>query len=256
MEVIPLQSGSKGNCYFVESADTRLLVDAGISPRQTVLRLAAHDRDIERIDGLIITHDHSDHCRYAGDLCHRFGLPVHLTARTLAALKPQTRELIEPASNCFEAGESFSLGDFLVHSIPTPHDAADSVAYVLESTGQRLGILTDLGHAFGGLRDVLASLDAVVIESNYDDQMLDSSPYPDFLKRRIKGKGGHLSNEEAARLLHHHASQRLQWVCLCHLSGENNCPDLARETHQRWLGPTVPLFVADRSQASSPMKLA
>ncbi len=255
MDVIPLQSGSKGNCFYVESSSTRLLIDAGISPRQTTLRLESHGRDIKDVDAILITHDHSDHCRYVAEICQKFGLPVFLTGPTMAALKSATQQLLRPHSNLFQAGESLSLGDLAVHSIPTPHDACDGVAYVIEDSGsgQRLGVLTDLGHAFDGLRQILGSLDAVIIESNYDDMLLNSSRYPTFLKRRIRGDGGHLSNEDAARLLHQHASPRLQWVCLCHLSEENNCPDTALRTHQNWLGEDLPLYVADRHQVSQSM---
>jgi phosphoribosyl 1,2-cyclic phosphodiesterase len=255
MQVIPLQSGSSGNCYYVESDSTRLLIDAGISPRQAMLRLQTHDRDIAAVDGLLITHDHRDHCRFVGELCLKYDLPVYLTAPTLAALKGSVQFALRHHAICFKAGCSWEIGDFQVHSIPTPHDATDGVAFVIENNGRRLGILTDLGHAFDGLRQVLGTLDAVVIESNYDEMLLASSRYPAHLKRRIRGAGGHLSNEDSARLIHQHGSPLLQWVCLCHLSAENNCPDTALRTHQDLLGEELPLYVASRTAASKMMKL-
>ena len=255
MQVIPLQSGSTGNCYYVESNSTRLLIDAGISPRQAKLRLQSYDRDIAAVDGLLITHNHSDHCRFVGEYCLMYDLPVYLTGPTLAALKSAVQLSLRPNAICFHAGSSLEIGDFRIHSIPTPHDAAGGVAYVIENSGRRLGILTDLGHAFDGLRQVLGTLDAVVIESNYDESLMASSRYPAHLKRRIRGAGGHLSNTDSARLIHQHASPQLQWVCLCHLSEVNNCPNKALRTHQELLGEKLPLYVASRTKASAMMRL-
>ena len=118
-----------------------------------------------------------------------------------------------------------------------------------------MGILTDLGHAFQGLKDVLQSLDAVIIESNYDQEMLESGPYPEHLKRRIKGEGGHLSNEDSAILLKRFASERLKWACLCHLSEENNEPDRARAIHDEILDGKFPIHVASRYDVSEVYEL-
>lgn len=255
MIVIPLQSGSKGNCYYFETATTKILIDAGITIRQATLRLQSHDRAIADVAAMFVTHDHSDHSRYVGDYARRFNLPVHLTARTLKQIDRNSKKGPVPNTACFRAGESVQIGDIQVHSIPTPHDAVDGVAYVIESNNQRIGVLTDLGHAFSGLKEVLQSLDAVIIESNYDESLLSSGPYPEFLKHRIRGDGGHLSNEDSAKLLHQSATARMQWACLCHLSDENNCPDTAIRTHQTWLGDDFPLFVAKRHQVSQLMKL-
>jgi phosphoribosyl 1,2-cyclic phosphodiesterase len=155
----------------------------------------------------------------------------------------------------FTAGNSQSFGDVTVHSVPTPHDSVDGVAFVVEDKQHRVGIMTDLGHAFDGLRDVLRSLDAVVIESNYDEEMLETGPYPEHLKRRISGDGGHLSNEDAALLLKQTGTERMKWACLCHLSEENNEPERARATHQRILGDDFPVHVASRYDASEMLEL-
>ena len=255
MLVIPLQSGSKGNCYYVESDETRILVDAGITLKQARLRLQHHGKNIDDVNHLLITHDHSDHCRYAADYSKRLKVTVYATNRTLQAIsRNRNASRIQNASS-FNAGQSLNIDSLKVHSVPTPHDAADGVAYILENETHRIGILTDLGHAFAGLKEILRSLDAVIIESNYDEAMLQSGPYPDFLKRRIRGTGGHLSNEDSARLIHMADSSRLKWVCLCHLSDENNCPDTAIRTHQHWLGEDYPLYVAKRHEVSEIMKV-
>ncbi len=135
----------------------------------------------------------------------------------------------------------------IVHTIPTPHDSADGVVFVVEnSKGQRIGILTDLGHVFKGLKDVLNSLDAVIIESNYDTEMLEYGRYPARLKRRISGRGGHISNLESANLVRQAKAKRLQWACLCHLSQDNNSPEVALKTHQQIVGKDFPIHVARR----------
>lgn len=255
MKVLPLQSGSSGNCFYVETDRTRILIDAGISPRQTSGRLQRHGRDIHSIDAVLLTHDHSDHSRYVSKVCGRFDLPLYVTQKTFSAIErkqdfPQSLEI-----NRFKAGQSFQVGDLQIHSIPTPHDAIDGVAFVVEHESKRLGVLTDLGHAFNGLREILESLDAVIIESNYDDSLLDEGPYPEFLKRRIRGQGGHLSNLDSARLLHQGATERMQWICLCHLSEKNNSVETAIRIHQNWLGEQYPIYVARRKEASEVLEL-
>ena len=251
MEVIALQSGSNGNCYYVESKDTSIVIDAGISAKIAKERLATHDRNISDAHAVFITHDHSDHCRSLGAFNRKLGLPVYMTKRTAQAMK-RYRQIgnLDPV-HLFQAGQTVEVGSLSIHSIPTPHDAVDGVAYVVEDNkGHRVGILTDLGHVFKGLKDVLSSLDGVVIESNYDEQMLDAGYYPESLKRRIRGKGGHLSNVESARLLHQSSSTRLQWACLCHLSEDNNNVETAIRIHQQWLGDDLPIFVAGRYQST------
>ncbi len=223
--------------------------------RQASQRLESHGRDIRKSDALFLTHDHTDHSRYAADFQRVLDIPVHATEKTLLAINRNKR--IKPVTNGnhFASGQTITLGDFRISSISTPHDAVDGVAFVIESEGQRVGILTDLGHAFAGLKEILQSLDAVVIESNYDSELLESGPYPDFLKRRIRGRGGHLSNEDAARLVAENQSSRLQWVCLCHLSDENNCPDMAIRAHQKWLGDDYPIYIAKRHEVSQALQI-
>jgi phosphoribosyl 1,2-cyclic phosphodiesterase len=138
----------------------------------------------------------------------------------------------------------------VVQTIPTPHDAADGVGFVVTDGARRLGVLTDLGHVFAGLGEVISTLDAVFLESNYDPHMLANGPYPLYLQERIAGDQGHLSNAEAAKLLHAFASGKLQWVCLAHLSEQNNTPQLAIETHESILRNRFPLHVASRYEST------
>jgi phosphoribosyl 1,2-cyclic phosphodiesterase len=150
----------------------------------------------------------------------------------------------------FRAGDTLVIGDVSVQTIPTPHDGEDGAVFVVESAGDRLGVLTDLGHVFDGLDSLISSLDAVIIESNYDPTMLARGPYPRYLKRRIQGPGGHISNIEAAELLRSVCGSRLKWACLAHLSEQNNSPALALKTHHDILNGQLKLHIASRYACS------
>jgi phosphoribosyl 1,2-cyclic phosphodiesterase len=254
MIAISVQSGSNGNCIYVEAAGARLLFDAGISGLQAQRRLAALGRDVQRADGVFISHDHSDHIRCAGVYHRKFGIPVHVTDETLrAARRWQALGEISHVRH-FESGQSVAVGRAVVHTVPTPHDGADGVAFVVEAEGKRLGILTDLGHVFAGLPELLGTLDAVFIESNYDPRMLAEGPYPYHLQQRIRGDGGHLANHEAAELLRL-CHGRLKWACLAHLSEQNNTPALAMQTSRAMLPRDFPLIVASRYEAGEVLEV-
>jgi phosphoribosyl 1,2-cyclic phosphodiesterase len=255
MKIVSLQSGSSGNCIYVEAEGVRLLFDAGISGRQAQLRLAAHGRDITTIDALLISHEHRDHSRCMGVYQRKFCLPIHVTKKTLAAArsKDDLGEITDIQH--YTAGSTVHFGKVSVETVPTPHDCADGVAFVVDDGQRRLGILTDLGHVFDGLEAVVSSLDAVLIESNYDPTLLADGPYPEFLKQRIRGSSGHLSNVESAELLNATSDRRLRWACLAHLSEENNSPKLALRTHREILGDRLPLFVAGRYAATNVLEV-
>jgi len=253
MQVISLQSGSNGNCVYVEAGAVRLLFDAGISGKQAQQRLAQHGRDIRDVDAVLISHDHADHVRCMGIYQRKFGLPLHVTAETLRAATRYPLGKLGAVQH-FRSGASIRFGDVRVETIPTPHDGADGVAFVVDDGRHRLGILTDLGHVFETLPGVIDSLDAIFLESNYDPDMLAAGPYPPFLKDRIAGPAGHLSNLEAAELLSR-TNGRLQWACLAHLSEQNNIPELALHTHRRVLGERFPLHVASRYHVGDVLQL-
>lgn len=255
MKVIGLQSGSNGNCIYVEAGGVRLLFDAGISGRSAELRLADHGRDIKSVDAVVISHDHRDHTCCMGVYQRKFKLPIHVTRPTLAAARANN-DLGTLADICFfQSGSTVRFGRISVETIRTPHDAADGVAFVVDDGTRRLGILTDLGHVFQQLKVIVRTLDAIVLESNYDSDMLVRGSYPESLKKRIRGPQGHLSNAEAAELLATSANRRLKWACLAHLSAENNDPDLALRTHRRILGDRFPLFVAGRYAATDVLEV-
>jgi phosphoribosyl 1,2-cyclic phosphodiesterase len=147
------------------------------------------------------------------------------------------------------------LGSITVETIATPHDGVDGVVFVVDDGQSRLGVLTDLGHVFRELESVIDSLDAVLLESNYDPDMLANGPYPKFLKDRVAGPGGHISNIEAAEVLRSSVSHRMKWACLAHLSEHNNTPALAVKTHRQILGHRMPIFVASRYESSDVMEV-
>ncbi|MCE5266835.1 MAG: MBL fold metallo-hydrolase [Planctomycetaceae bacterium] len=254
MRVISLQSGSNGNCIYVEAESVNLLFDAGISGSRAKERLARHGRDIANVDAVLISHDHVDHARSMGIFHRKFRLPIYATAKTYAAASRYGLGEIAELRH-FAAGERLRFGPVTVETVATPHDGVDGVVFVVDDGCHRLGILTDLGHVFDGLESIVDSLDAVLLESNYDADMLARGPYPPFLKERIKGPGGHISNVEAAALLRRKASERMQWACLAHLSADNNTPTLALKTHRQVVGPRLPIFVALRDEATDVMQV-
>ncbi|MBF0559289.1 MAG: MBL fold metallo-hydrolase [Nitrospirae bacterium] len=248
MIAISLQSGSNGNCIYVEAGGVKFLFDAGICGSEAERRLAVHKRRMRDIDAVIISHDHADHSRFAGVYQRKYGLPVYMTPRTLEVSLERHKLGQLDNVHLFLAGGTLRFGSVSLQTIPTPHDGADGSAFVVDCGQKRLGILTDLGHAFEELTSVIASVDAVFIESNYDPRMLACGPYPEFLKRRIQGPGGHLSNHEAADLLR--SGKRLKWACLAHLSEHNNSPQLALHTHRKILNSDLTLHVASRHKTT------
>ena len=250
MKIVVLQSGSSGNCTYVESGPVRLLFDAGISGRQARLRLDSCSCCVNEVDALIISHDHRDHVRSMGVFHRKFGLPVHITQKTLQAT--QAKDPLGKINDIhyFQSGACLQFGKVVVETIPTPHDSADGVAFVIDDGKSRFGIFTDLGHVFDQLVSTINTLDAVLIESNYDPDLLEQGPYPLFLKQRIRGPHGHISNVESAELLQQTSHGNLRWACLAHLSAINNSPERALATHRDILGNRVPLTVASRNQVS------
>ncbi|MGA2618609.1 MAG: MBL fold metallo-hydrolase [Thermoguttaceae bacterium] len=254
MRVISLQSGSNGNCIYVEAGPLRLLFDAGIGGRQLEERLALYGRDSGSLSALFISHDHVDHSRSMGVFHRMFGLPVYATAKTCQAVR---RYAVGPIDDLrhFVAGETVRLGKVAVETYPTPHDGVDGVVFVVDDGRHRLGVLTDLGHVFADLHTIVGSLDALILESNYDPDMLSGGSYPEWLKRRIRGPGGHISNLEAAELVSTALPGRMKWLCLAHLSKENNTQALALKTHRRILGERLPLLVATRYEPTDMLEV-
>lgn len=249
MITFSLQSGSNGNSIYVEAEGVKLLFDAGISGRCAASRMAQNGRDIRDVDALLISHDHVDHVRSAGIFQRMFGHPIYMTRRTHTAMWCNLGRLHD--IRYFKSGETLEFRSVKVHTVPTPHDAADGVAFIVECAGKRLGILTDLGHPFQELQPLLETLDAAYLECNYDVDMLNNGGYPEHLKARIRGAGGHLSNDESSDLLRACGRRLPKWIAVAHLSDENNHPALAIDAQRRAVGQSYPVHHASRHECSA-----
>lgn len=245
-----LQSGSSGNALYVEAGGMRLLFDAGLSAKQLRERLASLDRKPDDLDALIISHEHSDHSCGIGVIARKYNVPVYITKPTLTASRRQNLGEI-PEIVHFVPGHSFKIGAVTIETIATPHDAIDGSVFKVTHEGASLGICTDLGHVFRDLRNLVGQVDALYLESNYDTHMMINGPYPPSLKRRIMGPGGHISNAEAAELIAAEATSRLQWLCLGHLSAQNNTPEVTFATHEKIHGAAMPITIAPRYTPST-----
>lgn len=247
--VASLASGSSGNAFYAESPDGAVLIDAGVSGTRIVKGTQKIGGHIDRVDGVVLGHDHSDHVRGAGVLSRKHGIPLLMTQGTHDVIRPQLFKAAPP--RLFQAGSIIAAGGFHIHTLSTPHDGRDPVCFVLERANLRCGILTDLGYVTKELKELFSTLDVVFLESNYDPHMLEHGPYHAALKLRIRGPGGHIANEEAAELVRDWAGDRLQVVVLSHLSETNNAPDTARrcmqvEAAERLVEQGIQVYVAPR----------
>ncbi len=225
IKICVLGSGSGGNSVFVGCKDTRVLLDAGFPGSEIKGRMSLIGESMERIDAIIITHEHTDHIRGAGVLSRRYGIPVYLNRMTLDAAAPALGKLEHKVF--FQPGAGIHINDLCVEPFSQPHDAEDPVGLVLKHGGRKISVVTDLGSVTHLVRERSEGSDLLILEFNHDPGMLIEGPYPWSLKQRIKSRLGHLSNEESARLLRRVAHDGLRHVFLAHLSEHNNHPDLA-----------------------------
>jgi phosphoribosyl 1,2-cyclic phosphodiesterase len=251
-----LSSGSGGNCVYVEADGTRVLLDAGLPLRETVRRCHEVGLDARELTDVFLTHEHADHCHGAGVLSRKLGVRVHGTRGTLAGLRdapaPELRHELR-------AGETVRLGALSVTPIAVPHDAWESVAYVVDDGVTRAALVTDLGCVTSPVVRALQDLDALVLEMNHDPRLLLEGPYPWSLKQRIRGDRGHLSNAQGAQLLSQVMHGGLQHVTLAHLSEHNNTESHARKAAEAVLvkyGSRARLCVASQARPSEPVLLA
>lgn len=224
MRVCLLASGSKGNVIYVETAESRLLIDAGLSAREIGRRLNLIGACADNLDAMLVTHEHRDHCRGLGPAARRWHLPVHVHHATRGAL-PDVGVLADTVE--FDSGDRFCLRDLEVETVPVTHDAVAPTGFILTTAEGKIGIVTDLGLATRLVADRFQGCRALVLESNHDEEMLRDGPYPWPLKQRIRSRHGHLSNRESAELLQTLYWDGLEAVFLAHLSETNNAPHLA-----------------------------
>lgn len=235
MDICVLASGSSGNATYVRSGDTAVLIDAGISFKRLRSRLALAGLRPESIDAVLVSHGHSDHVNGIPVLCGRLGVPVYANLGTARQAGIATSPG-EGSSRRFATGTAFHIGDMRILPFPVPHDACDPVGFVVSDGSVKACFATDLGSATPDVLDALSGSDAIVLEFNHDEAMLEEGPYPAFLKKRVAGPMGHLSNEAAAGLLQAVAHEGLRHVVLAHLSRTNNLPGLCVEAASRSLG--------------------
>ena len=232
LRITVLGSGSRGNAILIDGTDGAVLVDAGFGPRSLVRRLNAAGRRPEEISALVLTHEHTDHASGAAAACARWGWPLYGSAGTLEALGVGSGTVVSPReARVFTADGPTAIGGFLLETTSVPHDARDCRALVFTDirSGARAGVAMDVGQVPEALPLAFARLDLIAIESNHDEQLLASGPYPWSLKQRISGGLGHLSNGAAAAFVSACAHRGLRGVLLTHLSETNNRPALAIE---------------------------
>lgn len=231
MDFCSIASGSSGNCIFAGTDDTGILIDAGISGKRIEQGLNSIGRKSAEMKGILVTHEHSDHIKGLGVLARKYHIPIYATPGTIREIKRSgLGKIEEELYQEIHADEPFCLGDLTVEPFEISHDAAEPVAYRIGDGKKTVGVVTDLGVYTDYTVRHLQGLDAVLLEANHDVNMLQVGTYPYYLKQRILGNRGHLSNENAGRLLCEILNDRLQGIFLGHLSKENNYEALAYET--------------------------
>lgn len=231
MRFCSLYSGSSGNCIYVGSDNTHLLIDVGVSMKKVVAALQEIDVKPEEINGILVTHEHSDHIQGLGVFLRKYGTPVYSTSKTLEAVS-RYKNLGKVDFSLFqgiEPEQSFQIHDLWVKPISIWHDSVDPVCYTVSDDNKKISIATDMGDFDRHIVDALSGADAMLIEANHDVRMLEVGPYPFHLKQRILSKHGHLSNERGGQLVRELLNDHMKGIYLGHLSKENNYPELAFE---------------------------
>ena len=247
LAVCMLASGSKGNAIYISDGDTAILVDAGLSGNEIVRRLRSKGLSPEDLDGIVVSHEHSDHIQGVGVLSRRYRLAVYMNRGTEAASGPQIGNVHDVVY--FDCGSTFQLKTLTIHPFSISHDAEDPAGFTVNSNGLKMGIATDLGIATAMVKEHLRACCLLILEANHDADMLFEGPYPWFLKQRIKGRTGHLSNEDSKRLLETVRDENLRHVVLAHLSETNNRPEIARRIVGEAIGASeIRLTVARQGQ--------
>jgi len=265
VSVSMLASGSRGNCAIIASACTKILVDAGISCRETFKRMKTLGEDPHSLSAILITHEHSDHIYGLATLAKKLRVPVFMTGATYHAWaramrdekgeRPQLEKLER-----FDSGHRFQVGDIEVRPFTIPHDAADPVGFTLRAEGIKIGFVTDLGYLPVSVRDHLRGCDMLIMESNHDVEMLRVGPYPWAVKQRVMSRVGHLSNEALADFFINDYDNSATFVVLAHLSEQNNHPSIALREAEKALATRESLFhnrllLASQSEALGPIQL-
>jgi phosphoribosyl 1,2-cyclic phosphodiesterase len=267
LRVSILASGSSGNITLLETERTRLLIDAGLGKRETLARLAAIEKDVDQLDGILITHEHNDHCSGLPQMLGLWKAPLYVTEPTMDALQrtlPDTLGKRLRGVETIHAGQRFTIGDIEVHAFAIPHDAADPIGFTFRSDGVKMALVTDLGYMPELVKVHLRDSDCLMLESNHDLDMLKVGPYPWVVKQRVLSRTGHLSNHAVSEYLADPDGfdARARYLVLAHVSQENNNPDVARISAEEALRRrpaesvfTGELLVAEQQTPLKPLQL-
>ena len=256
LEILVLGSGSSGNCVYVGTEKTSVLIDAGISLKLTREKLSRFGLDISDVKALLISHEHHDHILHAERIALERSIPLYLSHLLPKSLIARKEGIIFEE---FKAGRTFTIEDLEILPLSVPHDARDPVGFLIANGRTRVGVFTDLGLVTPQLLSAFRECSALVIEANHDEDLLLKGPYPPFLKARVGGPNGHLSNKQTARALASIASDRLKSALLAHLSRTNNTPNLALLTVNRYLEKcdrNLSLFVCGENGSDKPLRVA
>ena len=255
----PIASGSSGNCTYIEAGDKRFLVDIGISGKKVIAGLTQLDIDPSTINGILITHEHSDHIKGVGIYCRKFNVPIYATQITWDKMMGEKMigEIKEEMRRVIEKEVYINEGDLNIMPYGIHHDAIDPVGYIFEYKGKKITLTTDCGIIDEQILSKISGCDGILLEFNHDIRMLEAGAYPFYLKKRILSNVGHLNNEDAAKALVEIYHPGLKWAVLGHLSKDNNVPDLAfltaqtaLEEHNIKVGEDLEVYVAKRDEVS------
>ncbi len=231
MQFSSIASGSSGNCLYAGNDDTHLLIDAGISKKRIEEGLVSFGVAGSDIDGILVTHEHTDHIQGLGVWSRKYHVPIYATYGTIKEIRKcaSLGKIDDTLYHVIRPDEAFRIGNISINPFSIPHDASDPVSFCIQDASARIGQVTDLGCFDRYILEALQDCDLLYVEANHDVRMLETGPYPYMLKRRIAGNYGHLCNEAAGQLIGQLHNERLRQVILGHLSKENNFPDLALE---------------------------
>lgn len=233
LKFISFGSGSSGNCYYLGTANDGLIIDIGVGIRTLKKHCRDYGVQLSSVSHVLITHDHADHIKSVGSFSHDFRVPVYATKLVHKGIDSNyciTRKIAPELKMVLEPHQPIQLGDFYVRPFPVPHDANENVGYEIQAEGVTFVIITDVGCVTDDVKEGISRADYLVIEANHDEEMLKNGPYPEYLKKRILSSSGHLSNVDCGQALAENMTEHLRHIWLCHLSEENNHPELARKT--------------------------
>lgn len=240
--ITSLNSGSNGNCYYVGNDTEAILVDAGISCRETETRLLKLNLSMSKVKAIFVSHEHSDHIRGIPVLAKKYNLPVYISAGTLRNCR---FSLDHQHYKIFTTDLPVTIGSMSIIGFSKLHDAAEPHSFLVECAGVKVGVFTDIGAPCKNLKRYFKQCNAAFLESNYDEEMLEKGSYPIHLKNRIRGGKGHLSNNEALNFFKEHRPSFLTHLILSHLSKENNCPTIVQKLFD-WHANGTKVEVASR----------